>query len=157
VIYTDHGYRYTVNQRVPLLIHFPKDSLVGRRENNVQVIDLPVTLLEYLNITPPAWMVGTSMLGDEPPAEREIFSVTAGSPKKVAPPFQQIKTVQLTVCHRWYALNVQENTWKSGISSRHTSRCENDLLPSEEEARQRILEYLEGHGFDISSLQEESE
>ena len=157
VVYTDHGYRYTVNQRVPLLIHFPNNALAGRRENNVQVIALPVTLLDYLNIAKPSWMVGTSMRGDEPPPDREIFSITSGSPKKVLPPFYQIKSVTLTICHRWFTLNVQENTWSSGFSSRHTARCDNDIFPTDNEARQRILGYLDMHGYDISSLREKSE
>ncbi|HSM72027.1 MAG TPA: sulfatase-like hydrolase/transferase [Anaerolineales bacterium] len=157
VIYTDHGYGYAMNHRIPLLIHFPGSTPAGTRTNNVQVLDLPVTLLDYLDIPTPAWMVGTSMLGDEPPADREIFAIKTGSPKRITPPFHKIKIVQLTVCQKWYALNVQENEWRSGMAARHTSTCESDMLPTDEEARQRILEYLEQHGYDISSLQEESE
>jgi hypothetical protein len=154
VIYTDHGYGYTMNHRVPLLIHFPGDAAAGTRTNNVQVMDLPVTILDYLNIPKPAWMVGISMLGDEPPADREIFAIKTGSPKRIAPPFHKIKIVQLTVCQKWYALNVQENTWRSGAAARHASTCENDLLPTDAEARQRILDYLQEYGYDTSSLQQ---
>jgi arylsulfatase A-like enzyme len=153
VIYTDHGLRYTVNQRVPVIIHFPQNAFAGSRENNVQVIDIPATLMDYLGIPGPKWMAGISLLKGEPPADREIISVVAGSPRKIAPPFYQIKTVQVIVCHKWYALNVQENKWTSGNIYRHTARCEDDLLPPEAEVREEILDYLQNHGFDISSIQ----
>jgi len=153
VIYTDHGYRYTVNQRVPILIHFPKDEHAGRRRNNVQVIDIPATLLDYLGITRPAWMTGSSVLSDEPPADRKIISIVAGSPRKIAPPFYQIKTVQVIVCQKWYTLNVQENSWKTGLNRGHTAPCAEDTLPPDAEIRQWILEYLKNYGYDTSSLQ----
>jgi len=153
IIYTDHGYGYAVNHRVPIIIHFPENAHAGTRLNNVEVLDIPVTLLDYLDISTPEWMTGISMLSDEPPADREIISIVAGSPSKVAPPFYQIKKVQIVICHKWYELNVQENDWKSGLISRHTSKCDADSLPTDDQVRQRILDYLDEYGFDISSLQ----
>jgi arylsulfatase A-like enzyme len=153
VIYTDHGYRYTINQRIPMIIHFPQNTPSGIRKNNVQVMDIPVTLLDYLDITRPKWMSGISILDEEPPADRKIISVTTGSPKKIAPPFNQIKIVQMIICQKWFALNVQENSWESGLISGHTSKCKDGLLPPETDIRRRILDYLEEYGFDISSLQ----
>ena len=153
VIYTDHGFMYAINQRIPLVMHFPNNEYTGTRENNAQIIDIPPTLLDYLGISKPDWMTGTSLLKGEPPANREIISVEAGSPKKIAPPFYQIKNVQIIVCQKWYRLNVQENTWSSGNIYQHTSQCEKDLLPSDAEVRQKILDYLEKYGYDISSLQ----
>ena len=153
VIYTDHGFKYAVDQRIPIIIHFPKNGYAGIRDNNVQIIDIPVTLLDYLGIPKPAWMTGTSLLGGEPSTERHIISIVAGSPKKIAPPFYQIKIVQVIVCQKWYALNVQENTWDSGNIYLHTTKCEENLLPSDLEVRQEIIDYLEKYGYDTSSLQ----
>lgn len=153
VIYTDHGYRYTVNQRIPLVIHFPHSAHAGVLENNVQMIDIPPTLLEYLDIPVPTWMAGRSLLNGEPPARREIISIVAGSPRKIAPPFYQIKTVQVIVCHKWYALNVQENKWVSGNIKGHTTECDRSTLPTDEDIHQKILAYLEEHGYVISSLE----
>jgi arylsulfatase A-like enzyme len=153
VVYTDHGFRYTINQRIPVVIHFPQNAFVGKQENNVQIIDIPATLLDYLRIPIPAWMAGVSLLKGEPAPDREIISVVAGSPRKIAPPFYQIKSLQVIVCQNWYALNVQENIWTSGSIYRHTSKCEDDLLPSDAEVRQKILDYLKNHGYDISSVQ----
>jgi arylsulfatase A-like enzyme len=153
VIYTDHGYRYVVNQRIPVIIHFPNGEHAGPRRNNVQILDIPVTLLDYLGITQPDWMRGVSMLGEEPPAERVIISITGGSPKKIAPPFYQIKSVQLIVCQKWYSLNVQENIEASGFIRGYTAPCGKDKLPSDSRLREMVLEYLAAHGYDIGPLQ----
>ncbi len=152
VIYTDHGLKYTINQRIPLLIHFPENAHAGTRNNNVQNIDIPFTLLVYLGIPPPEWMTGTSLLNGEPDADREIMSTTAGSPKMIAPPFYQIQSIQVIVCQKWYLLNVREDTWRTGMINGHTAKCAEDILPSEEEVRQRILKYLEKYDYNISSL-----
>jgi arylsulfatase A-like enzyme len=152
VIYTDHGYKYTVNQRIPILIHFPQNAHASTLKNNVQIIDIPVTLMDYLGIPSPTWMTGTSILEGEPPATRHIVSVVAGSPRKIAPPFYQIKSVQVIVCQKWYALNVQENTWNSGNIYKHTAKCNEAILPPKSEIRQEILDYLERYSYDISSL-----
>ena len=154
LIYTDHGYRYATYQRIPIILHFPKEMITGTRKHNVQILDIPVTILDYLGITPPDWMSGTSFLNEEPPTDRQIISITSGSPKKVKPPFFQIKIVQVIVCHKWYALNVQDLEWKSRTVSRHTSPCDNDLIPSDEVIRQRILDYLAEYQYDITSLQQ---
>jgi len=153
LIYTDHGFGYSTSQRIPIIFHFPNDAFTGTRVNNVQILDIPVTLLDYLDIPVPIWMVGTSMLGEEPPLDREIISIRTGSPSKEKPPFHQIKAVQVTVCDRWFELNVQDNSWKSGLVGRHTYKCEPELLPTTEQVRQRMLDYLQEHGYDISSLQ----
>jgi len=92
-------------------------------------------------------------LGEEPPPDREIIIIRTGSPRKEKPPFNQIKAVQVIICKQWFELNVQENTWRSGLVSRSTSKCEPGLVPEEEQIRQRMLEYLHEHDYDISSLQ----
>ena len=152
VIYTDHGFRYTINQRIPVIFHFPGNAHAGVLKNNVQVTDIPVTLLDYLGIPSPEWMTGISLLKGEPPSDRKIVSTTTGSPKKSAPPFYQIESVQVIVCQKWYALNVRENTWKSGTINGHTANCDENLLPADEETRQGILDYLERYGYTVASL-----
>jgi arylsulfatase A-like enzyme len=152
-IYTDHGFRYAIHERIPLMIHFPENANAGRLLNNVQNIDIPATLLDSVDIPVPAWMNGTSMLHGETAANREIISTTTGSPKEIAAPFYQINIVQMIVCHKWYALNVRRNTFDSGAIAGHTSSCDEATLPSDAQARQRILEYLQEHGYSISSLE----
>ena len=153
VIYTDHGYRYVINQRIPLIIHFPNDEFAGSIKNNVQVIDLPATLLDYIDKDQPEWMTGTSLLQGEPPAMREIISTTAGSPKKIKPPFYQIKSLQFIVCQKWYSWNVQDNEFKTGEVKSHTAKCDPTLLPSDDEIRKKMLEYFKKYKYDTSSIE----
>lgn len=153
VVYTDHGFRYAIHERIPVIIHFPEHANAGTRKNNVQIIDIPVTLLNYLGIPAPAWMKGASLLNGEAPAVREIISTTTGSPKEIAPPFYQINIVQVIVCQKWYRLNVRKNIFESGMITGHTAKCNESLLPPEAQVHQRILEYLEKSGYDISSIE----
>lgn len=153
VIYTDHGFKYATHERIPIIIHFPENANAGTRQHNVQIIDIPATLLDYLGLPIPAWMDGTSFLHGETPAAREIITTTSGSPTEIAPPFYQINTVQVIVCHKWYTLNVRKNTFDRGTITAHTSKCDEDLLPSDQQVHQTILEYLEKYGYNISSLQ----
>jgi hypothetical protein len=97
-------------------------------------------------------MDGRSFLKGEMPADREIITITAGSPKDIAPPFYQINTVQVIVCQKWYVLNVRKNIFGSGTMIEHTAKCDEDLLPSDKQIHQRILEYLERYGYDTSTL-----
>ena len=153
VIYTDHGYRYVVNQRIPIIFHFPNNDHAGTIQNNTQIIDIPATLLDYINVDQPEWMTGSSLLQGEPPAMREIISTTAGSPKKIKPPFYQIKSLQFIVCQKWYSWNVQDNEFKTGEVKSHTAKCEPNLLPSDDEIRQRMIEYFKKYNYDTSSLE----
>jgi len=152
VIYTDHGFMYTVYNRIPVIIHFPGNAHTGTRQNNIQVIDVAPTLLDYLGLPQPEWMTGTSFLNKETPIDRQIISITAGSPSKIKPPFYQIKIVQVLVCQKYYTLNVQENKWDTGTVTSYNSKCSQDLLPPDNEIHQKILDYLEKYEYDISSL-----
>jgi arylsulfatase A-like enzyme len=152
VVYTDHGYMYTVNNRIPIIIRFPEQAHAGTRTNNLQVIDVPVTLLDYLDIEKPAWMSGSTFLNSEAPPTREIISIIAGSPKKIKPPFFQIKSVAVIVCQKYYELNVQEDKITIKTVVGHTAPCEAQSLPLEEEIRAEIVAYLERYGYDVSSL-----
>ena len=153
VIYTDHGYRYVINQRIPLIIHFPNDEFAGSIKNNVQVIDLPATLLDYIDKDQPEWMTGTSLLQGEPPVMREIISTTAGSPKKIKPPFYQIKSLQFIVCQKWYSWNVQDNEFKTGEVKSHTAKCDPTLLPTDDEVKKKMLEFFKKYKYDTNSIE----
>ncbi len=157
VIYTDHAEKYVTNVRTPLLIHFPKGENAGTIEHNVQNLDIPVTVLDYMGLARPNWMTGHSLLDGEPPADREIWSIIAGAPKTVVAPFYQIKTVQVIVCQKWFQLNVQQNKLSEGTVSNYdyfSPACTEDEMLDAEIARQKVVEYLEAHGYDTGSLEE---
>jgi len=154
VIYTDHGFTYTINERIPIVIRFPQGDFSRRVKNNVQVIDIPVTLLDYLGIPQPEWMSGISLLQGEPPVDRMIVSTTSGDPKKIAPPFYQINILQGIVCNRWYRLDVRKNDFSAGRIASHSAACKETNLPDDEEIQRRLMAYLEQHGYDTQTLHE---
>jgi hypothetical protein len=87
------------------------------------------------------------------PADRAITTITAGSPKDIAPPFYQINTVQVIICQKWYMLNVRNNRFESGTITGHTAECDQTLLPSDQQVHRRIINDLQKYGYDVSSLQ----
>jgi len=152
VIYSDHGLRYVTNVQIPLIIHFPRGEFARALNHNSANMDIPATILDYMGLPVADWMDGVSLIREDLPASRAIYSVIGGSPKKVVAPFYQIKTVQTIVCQGWYQLNVQENRWRSGTFNNYASECDPDQVPTEEMARELIIEYLVQHGYEVDTL-----
>jgi len=152
VLYTDHGFRYTIREGIPVVIHFPEDEYSGHIKNNVQIVDIAPTLLDYLGLPAPQWMDGISLLEGEPPATREIFSTAAASPPNLGAPFYQLRLIQVIACQNWYTLSVKDNFFASGSIAGHTSNCDKGLLPSNQDARETIIKYLDANGYDTNSL-----
>ncbi|MBE0409622.1 MAG: sulfatase-like hydrolase/transferase [Anaerolineales bacterium] len=172
VIYSDHGMKYTTNDRLPLLIRFPDGRFAGRLRNNVQNLDLPVTILDYMELPIPTWMVGNSLLDGDPSPFRFIYSsapayVNISEEKigdqtvelwsldmeEIAPPFFQFGREDVVICHRWYRLNLVGKIWESGEIYGHTRPCEESSIPATDEVHSELLRHLSVNGFDISSLE----
>jgi len=152
IIYSDHGLRYRTNVQIPLIMYFPDGEFAQELNHNTANVDISPTLLDYMGLPKPDWMDGISLIGNDLSESRVIYSIIAGSPKKVAAPFYQIKTVQAVLCQGWYQLNVQENQWKSGAFPDYASACDSEQLPADEDIRERIIQYLSQHGFEADSL-----
>jgi hypothetical protein len=74
ILYSDHGERFTTEDRLPLLIRFPRGDRVGRIAANVQSLDIAPTILDILGVEAPPWMEGTSLLRGELDPCRRIVS-----------------------------------------------------------------------------------
>ena len=157
VIYTDHNQQWHTNQRIPLIIYFPKGEHAGQVQQNVQNIDI-------LGLTIPSWMEGVSLLQGDPNDDRLIFSAGAAYVKEseglysvdleeIKPPFYQFGYVGIVNCQNWYHYNLVDNTWESGSVDEHTSKCSAEKLLSPEQIRDALLAHLASKGFDTSSLQ----
>jgi hypothetical protein len=144
IIYTDHNIKYQTSQRIPLIIHFPKDEYSGRVENNAQNLDIAPTILDYMGISIPSWMTGYSLIRGEPDSTRNIFSATAGrvDPKLGEPPFYQFGTINLVVCNKWYRFNTYNNLLFTGSVKGHTSPCENSIMPNIDSIRSYFFSSL---------------
>jgi len=152
VLYTDHGFIYKINERIPIIIRFPQGQYEGHLQSNVQVIDIAPTMLDYLGIPVPEWMNGISLLKGEPSPTRMIFSTAASSPPKLNPPFRSLRLVQVIVCQNWYTLSLRDDIFENGSIYQHISNCDQSSLPTNSEVRTRILEYLLENGYEIGSL-----
>ena len=166
IVYSDHGRRWTVHDRVPLIFWFPEGEHAGRITTNVENIDIAPTILDYLGITIPGWMRGQSLLNDALIGPQYIFSASVESSlievskdglwivaaDRQKPPFYQVGYVGLIACDRWFELYLQNPGMLYGDVKGHTQSCKPDSLPTAEEAEAILLDHLLQNGFDISSF-----
>ncbi|HSJ89313.1 MAG TPA: sulfatase-like hydrolase/transferase, partial [Anaerolineales bacterium] len=166
VVYSDHGERWSVHQRVPLLFWFPDGAHAGTIQTNVQNIDIAATILDYLQISVPAWMDGQSLLRKDMKASPYIFSAGVDSELieiskqglwvvdtgKRVPPFYQLGYVGLIACDQWFELYLQNPAMFYGKVKGHTYSCDSAALPTPEEAKHVLLDHLSKNGFDTSSF-----
>lgn len=165
IIYSDHAMEWRVNDRIPLIFHFPGDENSGTITQNAQNMDIAPTLLDYLGLPQPEWMAGSSLLNSELDDQRLIFGAktiratktnSSGrgflDPESVKPPFYQFAYFTAQDCQRWYELNLQIAEWRSGDIPDHTAPCSEDSLLSFDTIKQEVYQRLELDGFDISSL-----
>ena len=162
VIHTDHGMRWKTNVRIPFIVYFPDESHAGRVSTNAQHIDIAPTILDYLGIEIPDWMVGESLLSPGIDKLRPIIGVSVSGIIKrenllqektdLSPPFYGLGFVSVTVCHKFYGLNLKDKTFLVSDIKGHTAPCEASELPSQAEARDYIVNHLRENGYDVSSI-----
>jgi len=164
IVYSDHGRDNALRTRTPLLFRFPGGEHAGRLRNNTQNLDIAPTVLDYLGLEQPGWMAGRSLLRGEPPAGRPIFSAAPNYRRdndqgrleldlsKIGPPFYQFGTLDVIVCHRWYALDTTTRTWSSGRVEGHTAPCGPEELPGMEGAKELLGEQLRRDGFEVEGF-----
>jgi arylsulfatase A-like enzyme len=159
VITSDHTNGWTTKGRVPLLIRFPGAAITGRVRENVQLVDIAPTLLDYLDEPIPAWMDGISLLDEKRRGQtRPIFGVSevagrhgvghmltalddAGAPNYGA------GSVTLIAGTRWYELSLEDGRLASGDVPGHTASSAPIL--SEDAVRSLIEGKLAEAGFRI--------
>ena len=153
VIWSDHGQGYAMHRRLPLIIKFPEQVELPGLERNAQTIDIAPTLLDYLGWPIPSWMEGSSMF--EPVARyKPIFcsdgsslnsGIEPGADASVAP--GGLRSVSVIFCNRWYHLQLPSGDLETRWIEGHTTPCEPDDLPSEDEATAMLLRHLTERGY----------
>lgn len=163
ILTTDHGMGWSTYDRLPLIIRFPGEQYKGRVAENVQAIDLPPTIVNYLGLAVPAWMEGTSLI---PPVRinkfRAILSTHSGEwgslvqgwrqVAKYDPPFYSMGGIAVVVCNRWYQLKLEDGGLFVRDVEGHTRPCTEQELPTPQAALQFMLSHLEKKGYDVSSV-----
>jgi hypothetical protein len=157
--------KHNGRMRIPLLIHFPNGEFAGRIRSNVQNLDIPPTILDYVGIEHPGWMTGQSLLKGDPPQDRLIFNSgpsngTQIGQDKIEVDAKPVKLLSYELsfynvinCQKWYKLNLIDLTWSSGDIQGHSSPCLEDNLLTMEQVNDALTEHLLSNGFDTSTLQ----
>ncbi len=164
IIYTDHAQNWQVNERIPLIVHFPGNSYAGRIDQNVQNLDIAPTVLDYLGWPKPVWMEGKSILSANLEGNRIIFGTYVANqtynenqvwltdPNFTRPPFYQFTYITAINCQKWYMLDLKQRKWTDGDISGYVAPCNTTSLSSFADIKQATLDQLASDGFDISSL-----
>ncbi len=164
IIYSDHAMISEIRHRTPLIMHFPNREYVGRIQNNVENLDIAPTILDYMGLPQPDWMDGRSLLKSNFSEHRLIFSsgifyaVSIGGgfravdTSRAKPPFYQFGYINMIDCSNWYRLDLIRFTLLSGKIPGHTSPCNEDSMPTLEQAKAEMVKYLADNGFDVSTI-----
>ncbi len=165
VVTSDHGERSRsdgTEQRLPLIFFFPGDTPAGRRAMNAQRIDIAPTLLDYLGLSVPDWMEGTSLLGPPPSPLRPIVATRTPAGEQrgeffeiphVKPPLYTLAGVSLVQCQRWWGLDLISGRWTGVTVDGHTRPCEENSLFDAAAAKKYLIDHLLERGYPPSALE----
>ncbi len=166
IIYTDHNKAFQVDERIPLIIHFPNGEQAGKVTKNVQNMDIAPTILDYMGFSIPGWMNGESLLNGGPTDRRLIFSTGTDKvkpneediefldPAQNKPPFYQFSFINVLDCHKMYSFSLTSYEWKAEYVPGYVNPCPAQDLLSFDQIKQATYERLAQDGFDTSSLPE---
>jgi hypothetical protein len=166
VICTDHGQRFRVYKRLPLIFIFPNGEHAGRITANVQNLDIAPTILDYMGIEKPDWMRGQSLLSGEIDPDRYIVTCDRKhgdmekrtrdgwelDRSKTGAPFYSLGSVGVFYHQKFYELDLEENVLTISDIEGHTSPCSGENVPDPESVGRLIAEHLAECGYDVSSI-----
>jgi hypothetical protein len=157
VISSDHMFDWDTRGKVPLLFAFPGGQPHGVVHENVQLLDVAPTILDYVGIAQPSWMTGRSILRSIP-EDRPIFSLNrvnlvlnVSNPyiKQLStpgPPWFGAASAVAVLCNQWYELGLPNGGMSSAQVIGSINNC-SQPAKSPEEVRRLLLQYLQSEGF----------
>ena len=157
VFYTDHAEQWSTERRIPLMIHFPKDANSGEISVNTQNLDITPTILDYVGVDAPEWMVGQSLLGE---LERDRLIIAAqinpdafgrdGDYEDViSPPFYQFAKVNVVQCQYLYSILLDDGVMVRKTVPAYVDPCQDDLLDEPEQIWDTAMAFLTENGFEV--------
>ncbi len=171
IVSSDHTYNWDTDQRVPLLIRFPEGEPRGVVSRNVELVDLPATILDYMGVEVPPWMSSRSLMDPDPsptPSESElvirdhrpIVSLARFSYKRYriggawfssmldpGPPHYGVEWAQVVQCNQWLKLHLATGRIRMGLVRGHTDPCSRSELAAPRRLRAWLRRELEREGF----------
>ena len=166
IFYSDHGLQWNPLMRVPLLFWFPNGEHAGRIQENVQLLDVAPTILDYLGVPKPGWMQGQSILTSDLSPSRGILSANVGDElmitedrrtwvvdeSKISPPFYDLAKVNLIVCQKWFSLDLRNPKLAYGDIEGSTASCPQNAIPSPQHAEEILLQHLFAEHYDVTNF-----
>ncbi len=161
ILNTDHGFMWSYNHMLPLIIRFPHGEHKGVVKTNSERIDIVPTIVDYLELDIPEWMEGESLLGPGKSSMEPIYVVNrsdtlrrngwtmVGRPE---PPFYTLGFLHAIYCNRNFNLDLIKNEFTHETIAEHSEPCDENDFPSHQMIRQRMVDYLDQQEYDISSL-----
>lgn len=159
VLSSDHGWRWTISNRLPLIIRFPGGANAGEISESTQNLDIAPTLLDYLGLPKPKWMGGDSLLRPVDPDRLILGGLTIKQElvdeewvvpvEKRQPPFYQFSHMSVLQCQNYYLLELDTLELEEGQIAGHTAPCPEESLASREEVLSRAAEQLNAWGFPV--------
>ena len=158
VITSDHTPRWTTDGRLPLMIRFPHGEHSGVISEDVQLVDIAPTILDYLKQPIPSWMDGISLISGDLDPSRPIFGTgkmggqkTAGAElgelADLGPPTYGVVSVTLTIGDQFFELDLSSGELEERRIENHTKPLEWSL--SEADARKMLTGMLLKGGFGV--------
>lgn len=159
-VITDHGEDWAMNEKIPLLIRFPNSDHSGKIFTNTQNLDIGPTILDYMGVIKPDWMVGQSLISGNLDLFRPIFAANVNEQEDMVrmydvnamkAPFFQFGYFSATVCQTWVKYDTRQKQWSSGRVDGYARPCETGML-SEESISSEMISQLVHDGYDVSSI-----
>jgi len=153
VITSDHGYRYTLFRRLPLIIKFTIAVEIPNTSLNTQALDIAPTIIDYLGIPIPVWMEGRSLLKPIDKyypiisVESTTFKVGLVLESMGKPAMGGAGAIVMIICNKIYRLDLYNGAISTDFVEGHTLECEKNKLPSDSEAKALIIDHLKERGF----------
>jgi hypothetical protein len=156
MVSSDHGFRHSATQRLPLLLRVPEASMNGRLGGNTQRLDIAPTLLDLLDLPVPGWMEGHSLVDPEFNGRgRFIFATgtatdrsldgrfwTVSSPQ---PPWYTLGRLVLVHCDRAFMLELDGMALAEFPVRGSTATCDERL--SADAAEAAMKQHLREKGY----------
>ncbi|MCK5611604.1 sulfatase-like hydrolase/transferase [Candidatus Pacearchaeota archaeon] len=161
ILNTDHGYKWTYDEPIPLMIRFPNNQRTGIISANSQRLDIAPTILAYLGIPQPEWMEGRSLLNIEHKSIEPIFITKRSSRQLIGgwvqtkppkPPFYTLGQLSMIYCDRIYKLRLKDNNYRVQRVDNHTAPCDVDDIPSYEEGHKMLINHLKQAKYNTLSI-----
>ncbi|MFA0080652.1 sulfatase-like hydrolase/transferase [Vibrio breoganii] len=166
---SDHGMRWAINKTIPLIIRFPNKEFAGKDTFPSQRLDIAPTVLSYLGVSPPEWMVGKDLLSREkvsyPIFIANISGRSGGIVKPeggkglvlddISPPFYTLGSASMVHCGYLYTITLNKSTSNELSHERVHENIDACSYGKMTHAHQyiKIVEHLKEQGYETDLLE----